>query len=264
VWIDSHCHLDSTQSDLTGVLQRAADAGVEGLITLGTDLESSRRAIELASTQPRVWAAVGVHPHEADSFDRAAQTEIERLTGEARVVAVGEVGLDFYRNLSSPEKQRAAFADQVQIAKRAGKTLVMHVREAYREIFELLLEVGPPKGLVFHCFSGDRDDARRALDLGGFISFAGNVSYKSAEPLREAARSVPLNRLLVETDSPYLAPHPHRGKPNEPAYVTEVGRALAQAVGKPVEVIAEATSQNAAEVFNLPLTGRVIAATAPA
>jgi TatD DNase family protein len=253
VWVDSHCHLDSIEGDLAGVLQRAAEAKVERLVTIGTDVETSRRAIELASSDSRVWATVGVHPHDADGFDESAASEIERLAGEPRVVAVGEVGLDYYRNVSSQEGQRSAFTTQVLMAKRVGKPLVIHVRDAYRDVLELLSGIGPPEGLVFHCFSGDRDDVHDALELGGYISFAGNVSYKSAEPLREAARSVPLERLLVETDSPYLAPLPYRGKPNEPAYITEVGRALANAIGKPVEDIADATSRNAAEVFGLPL-----------
>jgi TatD DNase family protein len=253
VWVDSHCHLDSIEDDIATVLQRAVQAGLNALVTIGTDVESSRRAIELASENSRVWATVGVHPHEADSFDDAAQTEVERLAGQVRVVAIGEVGLDFYRNLSGPEAQRSAFTAQILLAKRLSKPLVMHIREAFPEVLELLADVGPPDRLVFHCFSGSPDDARAALDIGGFISFAGNISYKNAEHLRDAARIVPLQRLLVETDSPYLTPHPHRGKPNEPAYVTEVGRALAEAVGKPVDIIAEATSRNAAAVFGLPL-----------
>lgn len=235
------------------MLQRAAEAEVGRLVTIGTDLETSRRAIELASSNSMVWATVGVHPHDADGFDESAESEIERLAGEPRVVAVGEVGLDYYRNVSSQEGQRTAFTTQVLIAKQVGKPLVIHVRDAYRDVLELLLGIGPPERLVFHCFSGGRDDVHDALELGGYISFAGNVSYKNAEPLREAARSVPLERLLVETDSPYLAPLPYRGKPNEPAYITEVGRALANAIGKPVEDIADATSRNAAEVFGLPL-----------
>ncbi len=196
---------------------------------------------------------MGVHPHEADGFDDDAVQSVTNLARESKVVAVGEVGLDFYRNLSSRRNQETAFLAQIEVAKSAGKPLVMHVRDAYEEVFELLEEVGPPDPMVFHCFSGTASEARRALDLGGFISFAGNVSFRNAESLREAARVVPPDRLLVETDSPYLAPMPLRGKPNEPAYVVHVGKAVADARGEPVEAVARATSGNAARLFGLPL-----------
>ena len=251
-WIDTHCHLDSLNGDLDTFLERASTAGVEHLVTIGTDLESSRAATRLAELHDRVWAAVGVHPHDAEAFDGGAAAAIEEMAGHRRVVAVGEVGMDFYRDYASAEAQERTFRAQIEVAKRVNKPMVMHIRDAFDEVLALLDEVGPPERLVFHCFSGDVDDARQALRLGGYVSFAGNVSYKSAEPLRDAARLVPLDRLLVETDSPYLAPVPHRGKPNEPSYVPRVGEALAAALGKPVEKVAEATSANARRVFALP------------
>jgi TatD DNase family protein len=159
--------------------------------------------------------------------------------------------MDFYRNYASPESQEKAFRAQIDIAKRVGKPVVMHIREAFDEVVALLKEVGPPEKLVFHCFSGDGEDAMQAVRLGGYVSFAGNVSYKNAGPLREAARVVPLDRLLVETDSPYLAPVPYRGKPNEPSYLPSVGAALAAALGKPVEEVADATGANAERLFGL-------------
>jgi TatD DNase family protein len=250
-WVDSHCHLDSLNGDLEEYLERASGSGVECLVTIGTDLQSSRTAIELAGRHDRVWAAVGVHPHDAKSFNDQAADAVEEMATNPRVVAVGEVGMDFYRDHAGAESQERAFRAQIDVAKRVGKPLVMHIRDAFREVLAVLREVGPPERLVFHCFSGGADEARRAVELGGHVSFAGNVSYKSAETLREAARAVPLDRLLVETDSPYLAPVPHRGKPNEPALVVAVGAALASATGRSVDEIGEATAANARSVFHL-------------
>jgi TatD DNase family protein len=230
---------------------RAAEAGVGRVITIGTDLGSSATAVDLAVSHAQVWAAVGVHPHDAESFDPAAAQIVERLARHPRVVAVGETGMDFYRNYASRDAQVRAFGVQIEIAKRVDKALVMHIREAFDEVLTLLKAVGPPPRLVFHCFSGDTEAAAEAVGLGGYISFAGNVSYRHAEPLREAARAVPMNRLLVETDSPYLAPMPYRGKPNEPSYVPRVGEAVAAALGRPVEEVATATRDNALAVFGL-------------
>jgi TatD DNase family protein len=221
------------------------------MITIGTDLKSCATAIELAERHAGVWAAVGVHPHDSESFDRAAAEAVEEMAAHSRVVAVGEIGMDFYRNYAPREAQERAFRDQIEIAKRAAKPMVMHIRDAFHEVMALLEEVGAPDRLVFHCFSGSAQDAREALRLGGHVSFAGNVSYRNAEQLRDAARAVPLSRILVETDSPYLAPVPYRGKPNEPSYVPKVGDALAAALGRPVEEIAEATRANAHALFGL-------------
>jgi TatD DNase family protein len=250
-WVDSHCHLDSIDGDLDDYLERASRAGVLRLVTIGTDVESSRIAVGLAESHDEVWASVGVHPHDADNFTGDDADMIEEMARRRRVVAVGEVGLDFYRNYSGPEAQEKTFRAQIDIAKRVGKPMVMHIREAFSEVLALLKEVGPPEKLVFHCFSGDREDAIEAVRLGGYVSFAGNVSYKNAGPLREAAKVVPLDRLLVETDSPYLAPVPYRGKPNEPSYLPSVGAALAAALGKPVEEVADATGANAERLFGL-------------
>jgi TatD DNase family protein len=252
IWIDSHCHLDSLEGDLDEALQRAASAGVGTMITIGTDLPSSREAVRIAAAHDGVYATVGIHPYDAEDFDEVAGAEIERLAGEPGVVAVGEVGLDFYRDHSSPEAQHRAFEAQIALAKRLGKPMVMHIRDAFPQVVAQLEEAGPPETLIFHCFSGGAAEAEVAVGMGGFVSFAGNVSYKTAEGLRDAARAVPLDRLLVETDSPYLSPVPHRGKPNEPRNVTDVGAALAAATGRPVEEIAEATTSNARRAFGLP------------
>lgn len=251
IWIDSHCHLDSLEGDLDEALQRAASAGVGTMITIGTDLPSSREAVRIASAHRGVYATVGIHPYDAEDFDEVVGAEIELLAGDPRVVAVGEVGLDFYRDHSSPEAQQRAFQAQIALAKRLDKPMVLHIREAFPQVIAQLEEAGPPETLIFHCFAGGAAEAEVAVAMGGFVSFAGNVSYKTAGTLREAARVVPLDRLLVETDSPYLSPVPHRGKPNEPRNVADVGAALAAATGRPVEEIAEATAGNARKAFRL-------------
>lgn len=251
IWVDSHCHLDSLEGDLTGALNRASEAGVTTMVTIGTDLPSSREAVRLASEHPGVYATVGIHPYDAEDFDEVVGAEIESLATQPRVVAVGEVGLDFYREHASPESQQRVFAAQIELAKRLNLPMVMHIREAFPQVIEQLNQAGAPGTLIFHCFSGGAPEARIAVEMGGFVSFAGNVSYKNAETLREAARVVPLDRLMVETDSPYLSPLPHRGKPNEPRNVAHVGAALAAALGLPVEEIAEATTANARRAFGL-------------
>jgi TatD DNase family protein len=255
-WVDAHCHLDSVGDGdpeaVEAAIGRARSAGVGTMVTIGTDLPTSRAAVRIAGAHDGVWAAVGVHPHDASTLDGAALEELMSLASGPRVVAVGEIGLDFYRDLSPRDAQRDAFRRQLAAARDLDRAVVIHMRDSHEEVFGILGESGPPERLVFHCFSGGPDDARRALDLGGYVSFAGNVSYKNAGSLREAAASVPLDRLLVETDSPYLAPVPYRGKPNEPRFVPAVGAALAAAVGRPVEEIAAATRANAALVFGLP------------
>lgn len=249
MWTDTHCHLDSLEGDLGPYFERAAAGGVTRLVTVGTDLQGGARAVELATQYPQVWAVVGIHPTEATGFSPETAARIEELGAHEKVVAIGEVGLDYHWDYSTPADQDVAFRAQINIAKRLSKPLVLHIRDAMPQVLALLQEVGPPEGLVFHCFSGDTVQAATALDLGGYLSFAGNVTYKSAESLREAARSVPLDRLLVETDSPYLAPVPFRGKKNEPAYVAHVGAALAATLGIPPKELAAATTANANAVF---------------
>ncbi|MGQ0680605.1 MAG: TatD family hydrolase [Actinomycetota bacterium] len=252
MWVDTHCHLDLLEGEPGPFLARAHQAGVDRLVTIGTDLASSRRAVELACEHLGVWAVVGIHPTEATGFTGEAAAAIEELGRHSRVVAIGEVGLDYYWDRSTPQEQDLALRTQIDIAKRLDKPVVLHIREAMEQVLTLLAEVGPPSGLVFHCFSGTAEEAERAVTLGGFISFAGNLTYKSAAPLREAALRVPLDRLLVETDSPYLAPVPMRGKKNEPAYVAYTGHLLAAAVGCSVETLATVTTANAVRVFGLP------------
>ena len=250
-WIDAHCHLDSI-GEVDATVARARAAGVAAVVTIGTDLPSSREAATIARSNPAVWAAVGVHPHDASTLDGAALEELIALARHSRVVAIGEIGLDFYRDLSPRDAQRDAFRRQLAAAQDLGAAVVIHMRDAHDELFGTLEELGPPERLIFHCFSGGPADAERGLALGGYISFAGNVSYKNAGLLREAAAVVPRDRLLVETDSPYLAPVPHRGKPNEPAWVVAVGQAVAAAVGLTAEEVARTTTANAVRAFGLP------------
>lgn len=221
------------------------------MVTIGTDLPSSRAAAGIARSRRGIWAAVGVHPHDASSLDDAALGELMALASGPKIVAIGEIGLDYYRDLSPREVQQEAFRRQLALAGSLGLAVVIHMRDAHQDVFRILGETGPPQRLVFHCFSGGPDDARRALELGGYVSFAGNISYKSAGNLRASAGNVPLDRLLIETDSPYLAPVPRRGRPNEPSFVPMVGAALAAALQIPAPELAARTTANAAQVFGL-------------
>ena len=251
MWFDSHCHLHLCEenSPLADVIERARGAGVNEMLTVGIDLASSLRALEIAaSTGTR--AAAGVHPNSSLEWDEEEAAAIEDLLQDERVSAVGETGLDFYRDAAPADVQERAFLDHIELAKSYNKTLVIHTRDSVGEALEVLKEVGAPQRLVFHCWSGDLDQLTTALDLGAHISFAGNVSFKSAEDLRDAARAVPAERLLVETDSPFLSPVPHRGKPNEPALVAAVGAAVADARDESVDSVAEHTTRNARDLFS--------------
>lgn len=249
IWIDSHCHLDSLEGGVEEALERAAAAGVESLITIGTDVPSSREAVRLAAAHDPVFATVGIHPYDSEGFNDSVLGEIAELATAPKVVAIGEVGLDFYRDHARPDAQHRAFGAQIELAKHLTLPMVMHIRDAFPQVVAQLEQAGPPATLIFHCFGGGAPEARVAVEMGGYVSFAGNVSYKSAENLREAVREVPLDRLLVETDSPYLSPVPHRGKPNEPRNVVDVGAAVAAALGLPVEAVAEATNTNTRRAF---------------
>lgn len=231
----------------------ASSAGVAAVITVGTDLSTSQRAVHDAERFDSVWAVVGIHPHEARHASAQTMEQIQELARHPRVVAIGEIGLDYFRDHSPRQDQTEAFRLQLRMAKILNKPVVLHLRDAFEDLFEILDTEGPPERLIFHCFSGDAEHAARALSMGGILSFAGNVSFKNAEPLREAARLAGIDRVLVETDSPYLAPMPHRGKSNSPSWLPLVGRALSEALGRPEHEVATATSERAVEVFELPL-----------
>jgi TatD DNase family protein len=250
VWFDSHCHLFDVEGDPADVVARAADAGVTDVLVCGTDPASSAAAAALTNL-PGVWAAAGLHPTSAREWSDDGAAAIEALLGDERVVAVGESGLDMYWDTSYLDVQVRVFEAHVAWAKEHDKALVIHTRNSIDEAVEALERVSPPERLVFHCWSGDRSQMERVLDLGAFVSFAGNVTFKSAGALRELAAEVPGDRLLVETDSPYLAPVPHRGKPNEPAHVVLTGAAVAEARGESVEAVAGTTTANARRLLGL-------------
>lgn len=250
MWFDSHCHLFDVAGDPAEAVARAADGGVSDMLVCGTDLPTSERAAELAGL-PGVWAAAGLHPTSAREWDDDVAGSIEALLEQERVVAVGESGLDMYWDTSFLDLQQQVFEVHIAWAKAHDKALVIHTRSSVDEAVATLERVSPPDRLVFHCWSGDRAQMERVLDLGSFVSFAGNVTFKSAADLRELAALAPADRLLVETDSPYLAPVPHRGKPNEPAHVALVGAAVAEARGESVEAVAETTALNARRLLGL-------------
>lgn len=250
-WIDSHCHLQWVSGGAEAAIERARAAGVAAMVVVGTDVESSREAIALAQRHPEVFATVGLHPHEASRLDEQWEVLTE-LARAPEVVAVGESGFDLHYRHSEPEDQEAAFRAQIRLAHRLDRPLVVHSREAWDDTLRVLVEEGPPARTVFHCFTGSPTEARAVLDLGGFLSFSGIVSFGGAPEIRAAAAACPLDHLLVETDSPYLAPVPHRGKENEPAYVGAVGKALAAAVQRPVEEVARLTAGSARTFFGLP------------
>jgi TatD DNase family protein len=256
VWVDSHCHLgyEGTDDDPETSIRQAGEAGVAAMICVGTDLESSRRAVDLAGRHPEVRATVGLHPHDASKLPEQ-RDELEALATEHPdlVVAIGETGFDLFYEHSDPVAQETAFRVQIALAHQLDRALVIHSRDAWDDTFRVLADAGVPARTVFHCFTGGPDEARRALDLGAYLSFSGIVSFKNAADVRAAAACVPVERMLVETDAPYLAPVPHRGKPNRPAWVVDVGTALAAAVGIPTAELAGATSRNATAVFGHPV-----------
>jgi TatD DNase family protein len=249
MWADSHCHIDYDGVGWSAI-DDARATGVERIITIGTDAESSAAAIATADAHEGVWSTVGLHPHDAvDGVHGIA--ELLDPPGP-KVVAVGECGLDYYYDHSPRDVQRDAFAAQIRLARARNLALVVHTRDAWEDTFEILSGEGVPQRWVLHCFSGGPDEAKRGLEMGAFLSFSGIVTFKSAVEVREAAAICPLNRLLVETDSPYLSPVPYRGKPNRPAWVPLVGAAVAEARRVPAEVVEQATWKNTAEVFRLP------------
>jgi len=253
-WIDSHCHLQDRyrpeEDELAALLSEAAAAGVVGVVCVGTDAATSRQAVDLVRTVRKeiaggrarigavpadfgMWATMGLHPHEASDGVGPLEDALEGALDADRdlVVAVGECGLDYHYEHSPRAAQRDAFAAQVELARRHDLALVVHSRDAWDDTLDVLRAAGPPERTVLHCFTGGPDEARRCLDLGAFLSFSGIVTFKGAQDVRDAAAMCPLDRLMVETDAPFLAPVPHRGKQNRPAWVVAVGEALAEIRG---------------------------------
>ncbi|MGH7829468.1 MAG: TatD family hydrolase [Candidatus Binatia bacterium] len=255
--IDSHAHIQGTEfaADISQVIQRAQEAGVERIVVVGGagDLSSNDAAVALAQSHTGLFATVGMHPHDAKTMSEEDWGRLQKLTRERRVVAVGETGLDFYYNHSPRQTQMDLFCRFIQMARETGLPLVVHDREAHHEIAELLRNHGAGKVEgVIHCFTGDDAAARKFLDLGFYLSFSGIVTFKNAEPLREVVKKAPLDRMLIETDSPYLAPVPHRGTRNEPAFVRIVAETVAEVKRIPLEEVARMTSQNTSRLFSLP------------
>jgi TatD DNase family protein len=254
--VDSHAHLDDSayDSDRAAVLARAAEAGVTRLVSVGTDLLSCHRTLAVSEEYPGVYAAVGVHPHAATQLDAEALAELRALAGRPKVVAIGEIGLDFYRDLSPRDAQREAFRAQLALARELALPVIVHDREAHTEVLATLRAWAadyPGARGVLHCFSGDEALARSAIALGFYISFAGPLTYANAARLPQLATSLPLEWLLVETDCPYLPPTPLRGKRNEPANVALVAEKLAALRGLTLAEVAEATTANAVRLFGL-------------
>ena len=246
--VDTHCHLFLLDGDPSEHVRRAREAGVGTLVCVGIDPESSRRSLELARTLPGVFATAGLHPHDASTYGPAVRAEVEDLLSDPLVLAVGECGLDFFRMHSPREDQERALADQVALARTHDLPLVVHVREAWPEILRLLDEASADR-VVLHCFSGDQDMARVCVERGWFVSFATNVTYPKNDHLRRAAAAIPLDRILVETDSPFLAPQRLRGRDNAPANVFDAIEAIARARDEPVDNVLETTAANARRAF---------------
>ncbi len=253
--IDSHCHLDAAYfgGERADVLARARQAGVTAFICVGVGrgAEAAEEAAAIAAEETDVYATVGVHPHDAAQATEAHWEAFERLSRAPKVVGIGETGLDFYYEHSLPDVQRAAYRRSIGLARAAGLPVVSHIRDAHADAAEILRsEAGGMTGVI-HCFTGGVAEARAYLELGQYLSFSGIVTFKNAGAIREAAAFAPLDRILVETDSPYLAPIPHRGKRNEPAFITETLRVLAELRGVPVADLDAATTANTRRVFQI-------------
>lgn len=256
IFFDTHAHLHFPEfaADLGEVLQRAREAGVRFMLTIGTDVEDSRQAVALAEQHPDIYAAVGIHPHDAAEADESALAELEQIARSSpKVVAIGEIGLDYYRNLSPHETQRRIFRRQLHLARRLQKPVLIHCREAHADTLEILLAEGVQDvGGIMHCFSGDAVVARQCLDLGLLISVAGPVTYPNARKLPEVVQLTPADRLVVETDCPFLPPQPYRGKRNEPAYLPITAAKVAELKGEPPEELGQVMARNALSLLGIP------------
>ena len=258
--IDAHTHLDACGArdadDVVAILDRAEAVGVRAVVTIADDLRSARWVTRAAEWDPRVYAAVALHPTRADALNDAARAEIERLAAHPRVVAVGETGMDLYwpgrlDGCAEPGVQREAFAWHIDLAKRCGKPLMIHNREADAEVLDVLRAEGAPDTVIFHCFSSDSAMARRCVDAGWWLSLSGTVSFRNARALREAVPLIPVEQLLVETDAPFLTPHPHRGMANEPYCLPYTVRAIAELLERSPKELAGITTGNARRVYGL-------------
>ncbi|KEI45612.1 TatD family hydrolase [Saccharopolyspora rectivirgula] len=253
--VDAHTHMDAcgarTAEDVRAMADRAEAAGIGRLVTVADDIASAQWAVEAASWDERVFAAVALHPTRAKDFGDAERAVLEKLADQPRVVAVGETGLDYYWDFSPPEPQQEAFRWHIDLAKRCGKPLMIHDRDAHEDVLRILEEEGAPGTVIFHCFSGDAEFARACLDAGYVLSFSGTATFRNAKGVREAARICPVEQMLVETDAPFLTPHPYRGRPNEPYCVNYTIRDLAELRGVEPAELAAATTATAERVYGL-------------
>lgn len=249
--IDSHAHLDFPEfdSDRDAVIAAAKAKGVEFVVNIGSSLKGSRDSVELASKYPSIYATIGLHPHEADKFDRKTEETLINLAREKKVVAIGEIGLDFYRNYSKRDNQIALFKNLLQLAKDSNLPVVIHTREAQTETLDIIKYYMPLKAVV-HCFSGDAGFLDECLGMGFFISFTGNITYKKAQNLREMVKLTPIDKLMLETDCPYLSPEGFRGKRNDPSFVRLLAEEVAKIKEKSFEEIASSTTANTRSLFN--------------
>lgn len=253
--VDTHAHLDLLAGEgvpVAEAIARARDAGVERIITIGIDLATSREAVKIAEAHEGVYATVGVHPHDSAGYESHIEGELRALASSPRVVAVGEIGLDYYRDRSPRDRQRIAFRHQLDLAVELGLPVCIHCRDASQDLLRILTEhTRKPETMVLHCFSGDVKLAAKMIAMGCHISLAGPVTFKNAANAEDVAKSVPLDRLLIETDCPYLAPHPHRSKTNEPALLPIIAERIAELRGLTLAAVADATTSNARGVFGL-------------
>ncbi|AOS61539.1 hydrolase, TatD family [Actinoalloteichus hymeniacidonis] len=253
--VDSHTHLDAcgarTAADVAAIVDRAEAAGIGRVITVADDVESARWVVQAAGWDERVFAAVALHPTRTADFTDEQRSELAALAAQPRVVAIGETGLDYYWDYSPPVAQQEAFRWHIELAKSLGKPLMIHDRDAHEDILRVLAEEGAPETVVFHCFSGDVDFAKRCAAAGYLLSFAGTMTFRNAGYLREAAALVPEEQLLVETDAPFLTPHPFRGRPNEPYCAAYTVRALAEVRGVSDATMAGILTANAERAFRL-------------
>jgi len=252
--IDSHSHLEVPEfrRDLTEVLQRAKASGVEYIFTVGTEKKDWTRALEIAHLHPSVYAILGVHPHNAREIDEKTYPTLRELCKDEKVRAYGEIGLDFYRNLSPRDVQLKRFREQIALARELRLPIVVHDREAHKETLEILRsEKAEDCGGIIHCFSGDYEMAKACIETGFFISVPGSITFRSAERFQEVVKRIPLESLLIETDAPFLAPVPFRGKRNEPSYVRYTAQRVAEIKKVSFETVAEATTENALRMYQL-------------
>ena len=254
IWADSHCHVHDPRipDGCDAAIQAARESGVHTMITVGCDRPTSEAALAVAHEHHDVFATIGLHPHDASHGVDTIRDLLDQHHATPECVAVGETGLDYYYEHSPRNIQKAAFAEQIQIAHELNLPLVIHTRDAWDDTFDVLDAERTPDQTVFHCFTGGPDEAAECVRRGAYLSFSGIVTFKGAPEVQEAARLCPLDQMLVETDSPYLAPVPHRGKVNRPAWVADVGRFVAELREVHVETVAEATSKNTRALFRLP------------